>query len=119
MTSNKDTYSSVSRQIEELNTPQIKKYLYFAVSILLALIFVSGPIAIFINLLIFNNLIELCIFAIGTLIILLVLLADMFYLKLITNNQIKNTSIIYITDTFAFGMFVYCIVLLIVEMGVI
>lgn len=115
----KETYSSKYDEIYALNITRGKKISVFILALLIGLLVISGPICLAINLMIYNDLRKLMATVIILSIILLVFLVDMIYLKGITEGQVKNLKIIYITDTLAFSVVILLLGLIIIKLGVV
>lgn len=112
-------YSDVIRELKNLDIKWSKKLLYACVSILISLIIVSGPICLFLNLMIFHDAQKLLGFAVATCLIIFVTLVHYIYLKSITNGNITNLKVVYLTDIFIFSIVVYMVLIFLFLLGVI
>ncbi|MGM9969509.1 MAG: hypothetical protein ACI35S_03830 [Anaeroplasma sp.] len=105
------SYNEIVSQIDSLNISSKDKIKSFITAFLLSLLIISGPLAITINLLMYNNLLKLCVMSIASLFIILVFLCELFYLQGITNGKVDSLKTIIITDSFIVGFVVYTILL--------
>lgn len=113
-----ENYNSVTEAITNLNISKKKKALSLITAIIFALIIVSAPIAVCINLMIYNDYRKLLALLIATFIILLIFLIDVFYLKGITEGQVKHLECIYLSDTFFVAIVIYALLYVIFLLGV-
>ena len=111
-------YNEKLEEIRQLNVPFKKKALYFAFSLMLAIISVSGLMCIAINLFLFRDFQKILGFLIATLIVIIYLIYEVLYLKCLTNKQINGLSVIYVTNTFIVSIIVYMALILLFFMGV-
>lgn len=111
-------YNEKLEEIRQLNVPFKKKALYFAFSLMLAIISVSGLMCIAINLFLFRDFQKILGFLIATFIVIIYLIYEVLYLKCLTNKQINGLSVIYVTNTFIVSIIVYMALILLFFMGV-
>lgn len=112
-------YKEVTQEIGDLNIPLKNRIISFCLSVLLALVIISGPFAVCINLMIFRDYQKLLAFAIATLLILFVFIIHYVYLKSITNKQVSHLKVVILSNMLFITLFIYMILIIIYFLGVI
>ena len=112
-------YKEVSNLIDELNINGKDKLKAIILSILLSIIILIGPFILIINLFIFTDYLKLLAFMITTIIYLIFLLSEIFYLNIICDNKIKGKAICYLFDSALPFIFCYGVYLFLIIKGVI
>lgn len=121
----KEEYVNEMNRLEEAfkTTSKYKKILIRIFSVLLAFFFISAPLAILINLLLFEDYYYLLSIGISFLVMILLILSNQFYLsmmkRLVNNNlNTKSITIYNLIESFVFAIICY-IILVIISKGVI
>lgn len=112
-------YNQKMEEIKQISVPFKKKVMYFAFSLFVAILSMSGLICIAINLLLFRDFQKILAFLIATFVIAIYLIFEILYLKCITNKQVDGLSIVYITKTFVVTILIYLVLIFLYFIGVI
>lgn len=113
------SYKEIEEALDILEYEKFLKPKALIFSIFLALLLVSGPFAIMVNLLIFVDYRKLIYAVMGFLLILFVYVCERTYLKIIAKGRVEGLETIYITDTFVMGFIILVFLLIIFELEVI
>ena len=109
-------YKEVSGLIDSIENSTKDKLKALILSILLSLIILIGPIILTINLYIITDYIKLLSFIVTTLIVLIFILSEIFYLNIICGDiKIKGKAICYLIDmalptAICYGVYIFLII---------
>ena len=105
-------YKRILEEVSNLNVSKKEHLKALLFAFLMAILSVSGIVAIAINLFIFIDLDKLLRFVLASCGVLAFYVLMKVYYKGITKGKIKDINVIYLTDTLIFAIFVYGLYLL-------
>ena len=107
------SYKSIRNEFKGLNLSKKDKIIALIFAIILSFIIISGPLTIFINLLVQKRILNLLLFLIATTASVFIYLIFMFYYKFISDNKIKGLYYKALIDSLAFWIIIYIILIIV------
>ncbi len=111
-------YKEVSNNMKNMNILKKDKAKALALSIILSLIIMVGPLILTINLFLFITYFKLLVFILGTIIFMIFFLSEFFYLNFLY-DKMKDKRICYLIDLAIPFIIIYGVVIFFMVKGVI
>lgn len=92
------TYTTVQDELDDLNASKKEKLISLGLAFITSLLLVAGPITLFANLLMFNDLVATFSFLIAVFVIIFVFLIDFIYLKLLSKRRVLGLYHVWAID---------------------